>query len=131
MRNPKIIGDSEAARLPAMFITPETVPLYSPQTSMGTAQAGPTTNSKKNNDPVKQRIAVQAWRVVAAGTKQTAEASMAGAATMRRANLRLPVFLYTVSVKAPPKRSPPMPAKRGREANMPAAFSERWRYSIR
>jgi hypothetical protein len=55
-----MMGESDAARLPAMFITPDTVPLYSPPTSMGTAQAGLMTSSRKNNDAVKQNIAVQA-----------------------------------------------------------------------
>src|SRR5579864_9139181 len=91
-RNPKMIGDRDAARLPAMFITPDTVPLYSPPTSMGTAQAGLITSSKKNSDAVKHRIAVQAECVRAAGIRQIPEASIAGAATMRRANLSLPVF---------------------------------------
>jgi hypothetical protein len=59
-RNPKTIGETEAARLPAIFITPDTVPLYSPPTSMGTAQAGLITNSRKNNDAVKQKMAVTA-----------------------------------------------------------------------
>jgi hypothetical protein len=93
MSNPKIRGETEAARLPAIFITPDTVPLYSPPTSMGTAQAGLITNSRKNSDPVKQKIAVPACCVTAAGIKQAAEPSIAGAATTRRANFSLPVFL--------------------------------------
>src|ERR1700680_945742 len=92
-RTPKTIGDKDAAKLPAMFITPDTVPLYSPPTSMGTAHAGLITSSKKNSEAVRHRIAVQAECVMAAGSRQAPETSMAGAATTRRANLSLPVFL--------------------------------------
>src|SRR5258708_36881160 len=86
-RTPKIIGDMGAAKLPAMFISPETVPLYSPPTSIGTAHAGLITNSRKNREAVKQRIAVHAEWAIAAGIRQAPEASIAGAASTRRANL--------------------------------------------
>jgi hypothetical protein len=92
-RSPKIIGETEAARLPAIFIIPETVPLYSPPTSMGTAQAGLITNSRKNSDAVKQSTAIHARPVMAAGIRQRPDTSIAGAATIRRANLSLPVLL--------------------------------------
>src|SRR5258708_13207772 len=52
-RTPKTIGDMDAAKLPAMFITPETVPLYSPPTSMGTAHAGLITNSRTHTEALK------------------------------------------------------------------------------
>src|ERR1700722_13910014 len=90
---PKMIGDRDAAKLPPMFMTPDTVPLYSPPTSIGTAHAGLITSSRKNSEAVRQRIAVHAECAVAAGIRHTPEASMAGAAMMRRANLSLPVFL--------------------------------------
>src|ERR1700674_2706083 len=121
----------DAAKLPAIFITPDTVPLYAPPTSMGTAQAGLITNSRKNSEAVKQRIAVHAEWAMAAGIRQAPETSMAGAATIRRANLSLPVFLYTASVRVPPTMSPTMPANKGRDANTPTAFSDKWRYSRR
>src|SRR6202049_1599645 len=124
-RTPKTMGDMDAAKLPAMFITPDTVPLYSPPTSIGTAHAGLITNSRKNREAVKQRIAVHAEWAIAAGIRQAPEASIAGAATTRRANLSLPVFLYTVSVRVPPTMSPTMPAKRGSDANVPTVFSDR------
>ncbi len=130
-RKPNTMGEAEAERLPAMFITPVTVPLYSPPTSMGTAQAGPITISKKKNEPVRQVRAVHSLAVVAAGMRQMAEASMAGAAIARRASFTRPVFLYSRSVKVPPTMSPTMPARNGSEANMPTACSERWRYSSR
>src|ERR1700676_3391596 len=130
-KNPKITGDTEAAKAPAMFITPVTVPLYSPPTSMGTAQAGPNTISRKNSEAVKQRTAVEAEWVVAAGMRHAAEASMHGAATTRRASLSFPVLLYTPSVNDPPAMSPTIPASSGRDATMPRDFKERWRYSSR
>src|SRR6202790_5197100 len=114
-----------------MFLTPVTVPLYSPPTSIGTAHAGPITISRKNREAVKQMTAVDAEWVVAAGIRQAAEASMHGAATMRRASLSLPVFLYTPSVNDPPAMSPTIPASSGSDATMPRDFKERWRYSSR
>src|SRR5258708_23113622 len=93
-RTPKTIGDMDAAKLPAMFITPDTVPLYSPPTSIGTAHAGLITNSRKNSEAGKQRIAVPAEWAIAAGIRQAPEASMAGAATTEPARLRLAPTLY-------------------------------------
>lgn len=46
-KNPKTTGDADAASAPAVFITLLTVPLNSPPTSIGTAQAGPMTSSRK------------------------------------------------------------------------------------
>src|ERR1700737_4610878 len=118
-RTPKTIGDMDAAKLPAMFITPDTVPLYSPPTSIGTAHAGLITNSRKNSEAVRQKMALHAEWATPAGIRQAPEASIAGAATTRRANLSLPVLRYTVSVRVPPAMSPTMPAKRGTEAHVP------------
>src|SRR5258708_31501392 len=118
-KKPKITGETDAVNAPAMFITPVTVPLYSPPTSMGTAQAGPITISRKNSDAVKQMTAVDAAWLVAAGIRHAAEASMHGAATMRRANLSFPVFLYTLPVNHPPAISPTIPASSGSDATMP------------
>src|SRR5260370_1922338 len=84
-RTPKTIGDMDAAKLPAMFITPETVPLYSPPTSMGTAHAGLITNSRKNSEAVKHRIAVHAEWAIAAGIRQAPQASIPRAAPTPRA----------------------------------------------
>src|SRR6202049_5350335 len=92
-RTPETIGDMDAAKLPAMFITPDTVPLYSPPTSIGTAHAGLITNSRKKSEAVKQRIAVHAEWAVAAGIKQAPEASIAGAATTRRGGVHAAGFL--------------------------------------
>src|SRR5579872_2814255 len=78
-KKPKITGETDAARAPAIFMMPVTVPLYSPPTSMGTAQAGPMTISRKKSDAVKQMTAVEAEWVVAAGIRQAAEASIDGA----------------------------------------------------
>src|ERR1700723_3897079 len=105
-RAPKKRGDRDPAKLPAIFITPQTVPLYSPPTSIGTAQAGLITSSRKNSDAVKHKIAGHGECAVAAGIKQTPEASMAGAATIRRANLSLPVLRNTLSVRVPTTISP-------------------------
>src|ERR1700736_6415019 len=115
----------DAARLPAMFITPDTVPLYPPPTSIGTAHAGLITNSKKNSEAVKHRIAVHAEWAIAAGIRQAPEVSIAGAATTRRGELRPPLFLYTDAVRVPPTMSPIMPAKRGSDANVPTVFSDK------
>ena len=43
-----------------MFMMPVTVPLNWPPTSMGTAQAGPITNSRKKNEAARQRTEVTA-----------------------------------------------------------------------
>jgi hypothetical protein len=58
----------DAAKLPAIFITPHTVPLYSPPTSIGTAHEGLSTisSSRKNSDAVQSKIAVPAECAVAA-----------------------------------------------------------------
>src|ERR1700687_2172724 len=53
-KNPKTTGDTDAANAPAVFITLLTVPLNSPPTSIGTAQAGPITNSRKKNEMARQ-----------------------------------------------------------------------------
>src|SRR5258708_28482668 len=124
-RTPKIIGDMDAAKLPAMFITPETVPLYSPPTSMGTAHAGLITNSRKNREAVKHRIAVHAEWAIAAGIRQAPEASIAGAATTRRHDMTLPVFLYTASGRVSPAMSPTIPASRGSDALVPTHFCDK------
>src|SRR6202022_4556873 len=120
-RTPKTMGDMDAAKLPAMFITPDTVPLYSPPTSIGTPHAGLITNSRKNGEAVKPRIAVHAEWAIAAGIRQAPEASIAGAATTRRADLGLP-GLWEPGVG---RVSPTMPAKRGSDANIPTAFSDK------
>src|SRR3984893_18472026 len=98
-RTPKTMGDMDAAKLPAMFITPDTVPLYSPPTSIGTAHAGLITNSRKNREAVKQRIAVHAEWAIAAGIRQAPEASIAGAATTRRGELVLPLLPVSGSAR--------------------------------
>src|SRR5258708_3571346 len=108
-RTPKTIGDMDGAKLPAMFITPDTVPLYSPPTSIGTAHAGLTTNSRKNREAVKQRIAVHAEWAIAAGIRQAPEASIARSATTRRANLSLPRFPYQPAATVSPATSPTPP----------------------
>src|SRR5258707_192667 len=115
-RTPKTIGDMDAAKLPAMFITPDTVPLYSPPTSIGTAHAGLTTNSRKNREAVKQRIAVHAEWAIAAGIRQAPEASIAGAATTRRGDFSFPVFLFTAAVRGSPSVSSSLSATRGSDA---------------
>src|SRR6266566_70357 len=89
------------------------------------------TISRKNSEAVKQMTAVDAEWLVAAGIRQAAEASMHGAATMRRENLSFPVFLYTRSVNDPPAMSPIIPARSGRDATMPRDLIDRWRYSSR
>src|ERR1700722_6496954 len=122
---PKIIGDIEAARLPAIFITPDTVPLYSPPTSIGTAHAGLKTNPRKKREAVKQRIAGHAEWAIDAGIRHAPEISIAGAATTRRENLSLPVFLYIASVRVPPTMSPTIPATRGSDAIVPTLFNDK------
>src|SRR5580692_5335911 len=57
-KKPKTTGDTDAASAPAVFITLLTVPLNSPPTSMGTAQAGPITSSRKKNEMARQVTAV-------------------------------------------------------------------------
>ena len=64
-RAPKMMGDRDAAKLPAIFIPPQTVPLDSPPTTIGTAHAGLITSSRKNSDAVKHKIAVHAESAVA------------------------------------------------------------------
>ena len=59
-KNPKTTGDAEAARAPAVFMTLLTVPLNSPPTSIGTAHAGPITNSNEKKDIAKHVTAVHA-----------------------------------------------------------------------
>src|ERR1700674_1740476 len=86
-RTPKTIGDMDAAKLPAMFITPDTVPLYSPPTSIGTAHAGLITNSRKNSEAVKQRIAVHAEWAIAAGIRKPQKTSRRGRAQIRGEHL--------------------------------------------
>src|SRR6266705_4230882 len=98
-----------------MFITPVTVPLKAPPTSMGTAHAGPITSSRKKNDAARHRTDVHALSVIAAGIRNVAEQMKAGAATTRRANLALPDLRYIRSVKDPPTTSPIIPANSGRE----------------
>src|SRR4029077_2896115 len=101
-RTPKTIGDMDAAKLPAMFITPDTVPLYSPPTSIGTAHAGLITNSRKNSEAVKERIAVHAEWAMAAGIRQAPEASIAGAATTRRGEVGFGVLRGTAGRRVCP-----------------------------
>ena len=60
-----MMGNRDAAKLPAILIPPQTVPLYSPPTSIGTAHVGLITSSRKNSDAVKHKIAVPAEGVVA------------------------------------------------------------------
>ena len=57
-----------------MFMTPVTVPLDPPATSMGTAQAGPSTISRKKFDAARQKMAVIASPVSAAGHQERGRA---------------------------------------------------------
>ena len=106
-----------------MFIMPVTVPLNWPPTSMGTAHAGPMTNSRKKNDVARHRTEVQALSVMAAGTRNTPESRNPGAATMLRERRALPVIRNIRSEREPPTRSPAIPANSGTEPIMPRACS--------
>ncbi len=89
-----------------MFIMPVTVPLNWPPTSMGTAQAGPMTNSRKKNEMARNSTEAKALCVIAAGITKTPASRKPGAATMRRANLASPVRLKKRSLSEPPVTSP-------------------------
>src|ERR1700721_3099652 len=68
---------------PTMFITPVTVPLNWPPTSMGTAQAGPITHSRKKKEAAKHTIELILFAVNAAGITKALARRKPGAATTR------------------------------------------------
>ena len=116
---PNTNGEIEAPTAPVMFMTPVTVPLDGPATSIGTAQAGPSTISKKKFEAARQMIAVRALLAVAAGTRNTAAPSKAGAATARLENVKRLVRLNKVSVSMPPAMSPIIAVISGMVAKTP------------
>jgi hypothetical protein len=76
-------------------------------------------------------FAVTASLVVAAGIRNAAAPSNAGAATTRRENLSRLVRRNKASVRAPPTMSPIMAVMSGTLARRPTACNDRWRYSKR
>jgi hypothetical protein len=75
-------------------MTPVTVPLKRPPTSIGTAHAGPITHSRKKNDAASSRIE---WscRHHRRGNHEDAGKTEPGTATPRRASFALRVRLST------------------------------------
>src|SRR5262249_13964198 len=117
----KIIGERPPAKLPNMFIIPDTVPAYSPPTSITTAQAGPMFISRKNAATLSRTTASSGLPVAAPGIRKTAVRTIAAAPTPHRESLRLPVLLPTSSQSHPPAVSPSIPARNGMLLYMPVA----------
>jgi hypothetical protein len=70
-RAPKMTGDRDAVKLPAIFITPQTVPLYAPPYVHRHGPCGANHPFQEDSDAVKHKIAVHAAGAVAAGIRQT------------------------------------------------------------
>src|SRR6202049_2002735 len=87
---------------PTMFITPVTVPLNWPPTSMGTAHAGPITHSRKKKEAAKKRIELKVFDVNAAGITNALARINPGAATTRRARLAFSVCLKILAGSGAP-----------------------------
>ena len=89
---PNTVGESAPPIFPAMFIIQETVPEYSPPTSIGTAHDGPIVHSRKKSAAVRQYTAVKGLCAIAAGTINATQPSRPTMATIRRENLVFPAL---------------------------------------
>src|SRR5215471_12238094 len=127
----KMIGESPPAKLPNMFIMPDTVPEYSPPTSITTAQAGPIFISRKNAATLSKITASTGLPVAAPGTRKTAVNAIAAAPTPLRDSLKFPVRLPMSSQSHPPTVSPIIPARKGMLLYIPVAINVKCRTSMK